>query len=222
MPAPSRALVTGARGFLGRRVIAEIRRRFSDTEIVAVSWRTPAAGDYPGPSLAARPTRGASFADASTGCCILRRRSHRPTPSALYLVTVLPSLHLLDACRGGSRPGYVSSISVIRMSAAPVLHEGLVPIPIPVTERPSSPVNIWFAFASSSGTGGRVVAPVIALRTRTGGRHGVAAVHRQRGQWQAAQSGGRGSCERRIFFTSTMPRAASSVLRHPRRPAPTT
>ena len=136
MPAPSRVLVTGARGFLGRQVSAELLRRFAGAEIVAVSRRPASADDHPGPTLdlsqaAAWRELGGYFDWMLHLAARVPSFQATATDDALYLANVLPSLHLIDATQSWrpSRLIYVSSISVYPMGAAPVLHEGLVPRP---------------------------------------------------------------------------------------------
>lgn len=136
MPAPSRVLVTGARGFLGRQVSAELLRRFAGAEIVAVSRRPASADDHPGPTLdlsqaAAWRELGGYFDWVLHLAARVPSFQASATDDALYLANVLPSLHLIDATQSWrpSRLIYVSSISVYPMGAAPVLHEGLVPRP---------------------------------------------------------------------------------------------
>src|SRR5262249_12803103 len=135
MSAPARVLVTGARGFLGRQVVAELLRRCKGTEIVAVSRRLPASNDHPGPTLdlctaAAWRELGGRFD------WVLHLAAQIPSPAGspdegLYQANVLLSQNLLEACRDWrpSRLVYVSSIAAYPPGAAPVLHEGLIPNP---------------------------------------------------------------------------------------------
>jgi len=135
MASSLRVLVTGARGFLGRAVTQELRRRFPDAEIVPVSRRPPAADDHPGPALDLSEAEAWREIGGPYGW-VFHLAAEIPSAGSaqeqkIYRGNVLPCLHLLDACRQWmpSRVVYASSISVYPMGAAPVLREGLVPRP---------------------------------------------------------------------------------------------
>ena len=100
MSVPARVLVTGARGFLGRHVVAELLRRFKGTEIIAVSRRPPTADDHPGPALDL--CKVAAWRELGDGYeWILHLAARIPSSNRasvdneLYEANVLPSRHLL-------------------------------------------------------------------------------------------------------------------------------
>jgi UDP-glucose 4-epimerase len=137
MRVPSRVLVTGARGFLGRQLVSELHHRFPAVDVVAVSRRPPHADRHPGPVLDLCKAEAWRQLDGRYDWIIhlaARIPSSGGDPlheAALYEANVKPTLHLVEACRAWqpARLIYVSSIAVYPMGAAPVLHEDLVPNP---------------------------------------------------------------------------------------------
>jgi len=157
---PSRVLVTGARGFLGRNVVEELLRRFPGVEIVPVSRRPPSPDDHPGPVLDlceadAWRALGGSYDWIVHLAAKIPTHRDGARDDEIVRANILPDVHLLDACVRWrpSRLIFTSSISVYPMGAAPVLHERLLPRPdTPYGKAKLAGENL-LALADAFGTG---------------------------------------------------------------------